>query len=40
MLLKIDLPRQICSEKLSQIRKNTSQNYNFGGETGKELDEF
>ena len=25
MLLKIGLPRQVCSEKILQIRKNTSQ---------------
>ena len=39
MLIKTGLPRQICSEKLLQIRKNTSQHQDFGGETGKKLEE-
>ena len=37
MLLKTGLPRQ-KSEKSLQIRKHTSQYYDFGGETVKELE--
>ena len=39
-LLKTGLLRQISSEKLLQIRKNTSQHSEFCGETGKDLAEF
>ena len=39
MLIKTGLPRKICSDKLLQILKNTFQHQDFGGETGKKLEE-
>ena len=39
-LLKAGLLRQISSAKLLQISKNTFQHRDFGGETGKDLEEF